>query len=210
MRPNDRQFLALARYRLGRLIPYLPERSGYDKRVRRLGAQIARAIAPSSRIIAVRCGQPAAAGLHPESRAASRARPRAAANWPAAPAALLHGDCAATADTAGAFRLYLLCAPDGLPVRFELFPADLGERDGAREMLEGTDLDGYTVLADKGFAGEDFEAFMADLDATPASRPPRRAGTATAPSARSANGSSPSSGRARASFTLERHRRTHP
>jgi hypothetical protein len=63
------------------------------------------------------------------------------------------------------FRLYLLCAPDGMPIRFELFPANLGERDGARQMLEGFDLDGYTVLADKGFAGEEFEAFMADLDA---------------------------------------------
>ena len=52
-----------------------------------------------------------------------------------------------------------------MPIRFELFPANLGERDGARQMLEGTDLDGYTVLADKGFAGEEFEAFMADLDA---------------------------------------------
>ncbi len=40
-------------------------------------------------------------------------------------------------------------------------------------MLEGLDLDGYTVLADKGFAGEEFEQFMADLDAT-FRRPDRR------------------------------------
>src|SRR5712691_13511765 len=42
--PNDRQFLALARYRLGHLFPYLPKQSGYNKRVRRLGPQIAQAI----------------------------------------------------------------------------------------------------------------------------------------------------------------------
>ena len=53
-----------------------------------------------------------------------------------------------------------------MPIRFELFPANLGERDAARQMLDGLDLDGYTVLADKGFAGEEFESFMADLDAT--------------------------------------------
>jgi hypothetical protein len=51
-------------------------------------------------------------------------------------------------------------------VRFELFPANLGERVAARQMLDGIDLDGHTVLADKGFAGEEFETFMADLDAT--------------------------------------------
>jgi hypothetical protein len=52
-----------------------------------------------------------------------------------------------------------------MPVRFDLFPANLGERDAARQMLLGLDLDGHTVLADKGFAGEEFETFMADLDA---------------------------------------------
>jgi hypothetical protein len=50
--------------------------------------------------------------------------------------------------------LDLLCAPDGTPVRYELFPANTGERDGARQMLEGLNLDGYTVLADKGFAAK--------------------------------------------------------
>jgi hypothetical protein len=34
--PNDRQFLALARYRLGHLFPYLPKQPGYNKRLRRL------------------------------------------------------------------------------------------------------------------------------------------------------------------------------
>jgi hypothetical protein len=37
-----------------------------------------------------------------------------------------------------------------MPIRYELFPANTGERDGARQMLEGLDLAGYTVLADKG------------------------------------------------------------
>ena len=51
-----------------------------------------------------------------------------------------------------------------MPLRFELLPANLGERDAARQMLEGLDLDGYTVLADKGIAGEEFETFMADRE----------------------------------------------
>jgi hypothetical protein len=33
-------------------------------------------------------------------------------------------------------------------------------------MLERVSLEGFTVIADKGFAGRDFEAFMADRGAT--------------------------------------------
>jgi hypothetical protein len=42
--PNDRQFLALARYRLGHLFPTLIDQSGYNRRLRALAPQIARAI----------------------------------------------------------------------------------------------------------------------------------------------------------------------
>lgn len=63
------------------------------------------------------------------------------------------------------FRLYLLCAPDGMPIRFELAPANAPERKVAQEMLDGISLEGYTVLADKGFAGEEFEQHMASLGA---------------------------------------------
>jgi hypothetical protein len=41
--PNDRQFLALARYRVGHLFPYLPKQPGYNKRLRRLVPEISRA-----------------------------------------------------------------------------------------------------------------------------------------------------------------------
>jgi hypothetical protein len=42
--PNDRQFLALARWRLGHLFPYLPKQPGYNKRLRRLVPEISRSI----------------------------------------------------------------------------------------------------------------------------------------------------------------------
>ena len=63
------------------------------------------------------------------------------------------------------FRLYLLCASDGMPIAFELAPANTPERQVATEMLVGLDLTGYTVLADKGFAGAEFEQHMASLGA---------------------------------------------
>ena len=42
--PNDRQFLALAAYRLSHLFPYLPKQPGYSKRLRRLTPEIERTI----------------------------------------------------------------------------------------------------------------------------------------------------------------------
>ncbi len=42
--PNDRRFLAFARWRLGHLFSYLPKQPGYNKRVRALAPQIVAAI----------------------------------------------------------------------------------------------------------------------------------------------------------------------
>jgi hypothetical protein len=42
--PNDRQFLALARWRLGHLFPRLIDQSNYNRRLRALAPQIARCI----------------------------------------------------------------------------------------------------------------------------------------------------------------------
>jgi hypothetical protein len=63
------------------------------------------------------------------------------------------------------YRLYLLCASDGMPISFELAPANVPERRVAAEMLARLDLHGYTIIADKGFAGEEFEQIMAGLGA---------------------------------------------
>src|SRR5215210_6893284 len=70
-----------------------------------------------------------------------------------------YGYCASSRYFWG-FRLYLLCAADGMPIAFEFAPANAPEREVAAEMLAGVELDGYTVIADKGFAGEEFETLM--------------------------------------------------
>jgi hypothetical protein len=54
--------------------------------------------------------------------------------------------------------LYLLCAPDGMPVYFALAPANEGEREVAAAMLEqarkeGLLRGGEIILAEEGFAG---------------------------------------------------------
>jgi hypothetical protein len=52
-----------------------------------------------------------------------------------------------------------------MPIAFELAPANLGERQVAAEMLARVKLNGYTVIADKGFAGREFEQLMHEFGA---------------------------------------------
>ena len=159
--PGDRRFLALAAWRLGHLFPYLPKQPGYNKRLRKLAPAIGRCIthlaltSPSFcdglRLLdstPVPCGQSRETGKR-----------SALAGYAA------YGYCASHSRRFWGFRLYLLCASDGMPIRFELAPANIGEREVTIEMLEGLDLEGWTVLADKGFAGEEFEDFMSSLRA---------------------------------------------
>jgi hypothetical protein len=76
-----------------------------------------------------------------------------------------YGYCASHSRYFWGFRLYLLCASDGMPIAFELAPANASEREVAAEMLQRVELDGYTVIADKGFAGDEFETLMHELHA---------------------------------------------
>jgi hypothetical protein len=61
------------------------------------------------------------------------------------------------------FRLYVLTAPDGLPVTWCLATPKLGEREVVAAMLDherGRLRPGLVILADKGFAGRDFEQLV--------------------------------------------------
>ena len=159
--PNDRRFLALAGWRLGHLFPYLPQQSGYNKRLRALAPTIARIITQLAVGSPSFCDNlrlldstPVPCGQSRETARRSELAGHAAYGW-----------CKSHSRYFWGFRLYLLCAPDGMPICFELAAANLAERVVAAEMLQRVDLDGYTVMADKGFAGADFEAHMAALGA---------------------------------------------
>lgn len=80
-----------------------------------------------------------------------------------------YGYCASHSRYFWGLRLYLISTPEGMPVIWGLANAKTGERDAAEGLLDGSrDLlaDGQVILADKGFAGKDFEAFItADLKA---------------------------------------------
>ena len=159
--PNDRRFLALARWRLGHLFPYLPQQPGYNKRLRALAPTIGRVITQLAVASPSFCDNlrlldstPVPCGQSRETARRSELAGHAAYGW-----------CKSHSRYFWGFRLYLLCAPDGMPICFELAPANVAERVVAAEMLERVDLHGYTVMADKGFAGGEFEEHMAALGA---------------------------------------------
>jgi hypothetical protein len=159
--PDDRRFIATARRRLGHLFPYLPEQPGYSKRVRALTPEIERAInylayASPSFFDGLRLldSTPVPCAASRETVKRSELAGHAA-----------YGYCRSHSRYFWGFRLYLLCAADGTPIAFELAAANAPERKVAEEMLERVSVLGYTVIADKGFAGEDFEAFMASRGA---------------------------------------------
>ena len=154
--PNDRQFLALARYRLGHLFPALIDQSGYNRRLRALAPQIGRCINYLAFVSPSFCDNlrlldstPVPCGQSRETAALGVRRPRGLRLLPS------------HSRWFWGFRLYLLCAGDGMPIGFELAAANIGERVVAAEMLERIPVAGHTVIADKNFAGHEFEQLMA-------------------------------------------------
>ena len=159
--PSERRFMRFAMTRLGHLFPYLPKQPGYNKRMRALAPQIVcvlNAVARSSPSwcdnVRLLDSTPVPCGQSREAVKRSDFAGHAA-----------YGYCASHSRKFWGFRLYLLCASDGMPIAFELAAANVPERWVAAEMLARVDLHGYTVLADKGFAGQQFEALMAEFGA---------------------------------------------
>jgi hypothetical protein len=157
--PKERRFLRAARRRLGHLFPYIPKQPGYNKRVRALAPKIVRVLGYLARISPSWCDNlrlidatPVPCGQSRETVKRSQFAGHAA-----------YGYCAAHSRPFWGFKLYLLCASDGMPIAFELAPANAPEREVVAEMLERVELEGYTVIGDKGLSGADIEQLVAAL-----------------------------------------------
>ena len=157
--PNERRFLRLARQRLGHLFPYIPGQSGFNKRLRALAPQLLEAATILARLSPSFCDRLRLLDSTPVPCAASRETVRRSALAGHGG----YGYCRSHSRWFWGFRLYLLCAPDGLPVGFELAAANMPEREVAAELLERALKPGQTVIADKGFAGAEFEQHVASL-----------------------------------------------
>lgn len=157
--PNERRFLRLARERLGHLFPYIPGQSGFNKRLRQLTPQLLEAITLLARLSPSFCDRLKLLDSTPVPCAASRETVRRSALAGIGG----YGYCRSHSRWFWGFRLYLLCSPDGLPVGFDLAPANAPERAVAAELLERVLTGGEIVIADKGFAGAEFEQHVASL-----------------------------------------------
>ena len=159
--PSDRRFLAAARRRLGHLFPTLPSQSRYNERCRALAPTLTtlwRAIAHEL------------PGFHdslsyidttplPCGQSVQTANRSELAPWCG------FGYCAAHSRYFWGMRLVLWCGLDGCVRDFELVAANAPEREAVLPLLERQPPAGQLVIADKGFAGADFEQAVRALGA---------------------------------------------
>jgi hypothetical protein len=160
--PSERRFLRFAKRRLGHLFPYMPGQSGYNKRLRGLAGEVCFALNVLARSSPSLCDRlrlldstPVPCGQSRETVKRSQLAGYAA-----------YGYCAAHSRYFWGFRLYLLCAPDGMPITFCLAPANEPEREVCELLLERGLQGGELVIGDKGLAGREFEQHVTSLGAT--------------------------------------------
>jgi hypothetical protein len=164
--PSDYRFIRTAIKQLGHLFPGLTKRSGYFKRRDRLADTIEWLI-------------PMFASESPgweddlllvDSTPVECARSRETVKRAGASSldnAADYGYCTSHSRWFYGFRLHTLSAPDGTPRAMILTSPKDNERDVCLRMLERVNRHGpITVIGDKGYAGREFTAQAANLNAT--------------------------------------------
>jgi len=159
---DETRFLRLAKQRLSHLFPYIPGQSGFNKRLRCLAPQLAQAVTLLAQLSPSFCDRLRLLDSTPVPCAASRETVRRSQLAGLGG----YGYCRSHSRWFWGFRLYLLCSPDGLPIGFELAPANAPERAVAAELLERVLEPGQIVIGDKGLAGSEFEQLVASLGGT--------------------------------------------
>ena len=168
--PGDREFLAVARVRLGHLFPKLPGQPGYWKRRARCSEQIDWLTA----IFAGDCpgwtdsmvlidSTPVECGRSVETARRSALQPACAHHYSRSHSRWFWG-----------MRLHLLAAPDGTPRAAILASADEKERDVALRLFERGLHGGELVIADKGYAGRELASTTAERFGAVILRPRRK------------------------------------
>jgi hypothetical protein len=171
---NEHRWIRYAYSRLGHLFRYLPKQPDYNKRLRAAAPLLAAAITHLARRSPSWCDDlrlidatPVPCGSSRETVQRSNLAGHAG-----------YGYCASHSRYYWGLKLYLLAAPDGMPIAWCLADPRLGEREVCLDLLTiavetGHLAPGTTVLTDKGLAGRDIEAWIGWLGVTML-RPDRR------------------------------------
>jgi hypothetical protein len=162
---SEARFIRHAQAHLRPWFPYVPDRSGYNKRLRRAGLLLQHVIAHLARACPswnddlwlvdstpVECG-----------RSRETAKRSDLAGW------ATYGYCASHSRFFWGLRLHLIVTPSGLPVAYALAGAKADERDTALDMIA---LDpelhrpGQILMADKGYRRATFENALTEAGIT--------------------------------------------
>ena len=173
---SEARFVRYAEQHLRAWFPYLPQRAGYNKRLRRSAGMLQRIIDALGRDCPARCDDVWLVDSTPVECGRSRQtqqRPDVA-GWAE------YGYCASHSRWFWGLRLHVLATPAGLPAAFALAGAKADERDVCLGMIDraGARPRAPTLIADKGYRSAAFEAQLARRGVTlirPAakSEPPR-------------------------------------
>ncbi len=159
--PSDDRFLRLAARSLGELFPQLPKQPGFHKRRARLTETIEWLIG----VFAARSPGYEDNLVLLDSTPVQCARSLETVRRSALSDAAGYGSCRSHSRFFFGFRLHLAAAPDGTPRAAILAPADQPEREVALKLLPRALHGGELVIADKGYAGKDFEHAVSQMGA---------------------------------------------
>ncbi|MFD6113118.1 IS982 family transposase [Streptomyces yangpuensis] len=171
--PSARHWIRFAHTRLGHLFRYLPQQSAYNKRLNAAGPLISRAIEALARQVPTWNDDLRLIDSTPLPCAASREtvkRSDLAGHCG-------YGYCRSHSRFFWGFRLYLVTTAEGMPVTWCLANPKIGEREVMAALLERDHhlvRAGQVILADKGFAGKEFEAFCTERLGVHLVRPDRK------------------------------------
>jgi Transposase DDE domain len=167
---SERRWLRFAVGRLGHLFPYLPTQPNYNRRLRAAYRFVEHAMRHLAGLAPSWCDQLRLLDSTPVPCGTSRetAKRSQLADW------ANYGYCASHSRFFWGLRLHLLTTPDGAVVAWCLADPKIGDREVAQAMLERCPTrPGLLIVADKGYAGREFEDFVREIGATLV-RPDRR------------------------------------
>jgi hypothetical protein len=164
---SEARFIRHAQTALRHLFPYIPERAGYNKRLRG-AADLLKGVL---RLLATSCTSWTDDIWLLDSTPVECARSRETVKRSNLAGAAGYGYCASHSRYFWGFRLHLIATPSGLPIAFALANPKHDERVIARDMLEIdptllAQRPGQTLIADKGYRSAEFETMLNDNGAT--------------------------------------------
>lgn len=161
---SEARFIRYAHGHLRPWFPYLPDRPGYNKRLRHSGQLLQHVIGYLARCCVsftddvwlvdstpVECG-----------RSRETVKRSDLAGW------ATYGYCASHSRFFWGLRLHLVTTPSGLPIAYALTSAKTDERDTALDMIAFGEFTttGQTLIADKGYRRASFETELATAGIT--------------------------------------------